>query len=409
MLMNDTRIITGNEAAALAVKLARPGVIAAYPITPQTSLAEKLSEYVERGDLKAEYVRVESEHSSLTVCISASAVGARVFTATSSNGLLYMHEQLHWAAGSRLPVVMCCVNRGVGAPWSIFNDQQDSFSQRDTGWIQIYCRDNQEILDTIIQAYRIAEEVYIPVMVCYDGFILSHTMMPVEVPDARMVKKFLPPYKPHTILSPDDPRTINPVFFPTRRENSEGILCDGYMEMRYKLQAAFEKSGEVIRSASREWAEITGRDHGGLIWEYMTEDAELILTGMGSIATEATLAADVLRAEGIRAGVVGIRAYRPFPKAEVAQAFKKATAIAVFEKCISYGYEGGVCSDLKAAFYGTDIKAPIHDYIAGLGGRDVKTGEIVDAARATLESTRAGDAGNKTVWLNCYTGLRDEG
>jgi len=140
-------------------------------------------------------------------------VGARVFTATSSNGLLYMHEQLHWAAGSRLPVVMCCVNRGVGAPWSIFNDQQDSFSQRDTGWIQIYCRNNQEILDTIIQAYRIAEEVYLPVMVCYDGFILSHTMMPVEIPDTEMVEKFLPPYRPHTILSPDNPKTINPVFF----------------------------------------------------------------------------------------------------------------------------------------------------------------------------------------------------
>ncbi|MEA1970245.1 MAG: transketolase C-terminal domain-containing protein, partial [Thermodesulfobacteriota bacterium] len=209
---------------------------------------------------------------------------------------------------------------------------------------------------------------------------------------------------PHTTLSPDNPKTINSVFFATRRENSEGILCDGYMEMRYKLQAAFEKSGKVIKNASRGWAAMTGRDHGGLIWEYMTEDAELILTGMGSIATEATLAADALRDEGIRTGVVGIRTYRPFPKEEVVRAFRKTTAIAVFEKCISYGYEGGVCSDLKAAFYGTDIKAPVHDYIVGLGGRDVKTGEIVDAARTTLESTRAGKTGNKTVWLNCYTG-----
>jgi len=399
--VSKVRIMTGNEAAAAAVKLAAPGVVAAYPITPQTKLAEVLSEYVERGELKAEYVRVESEHSAMTVCISASTVGARVFTATSSNGLLYMHEQLHWAAGSRLPIVMCCVNRGVGAPWSIFNDQQDSFSQRDTGWIQLYCRDNQEILDTVIQAYRIAEEIYVPVMVCYDGFILSHTMMPVEIPDAGVVKKFLPPYKPHTILSPDDPKTINSVFFANRRENAKGILCDGYMDMRYKLYSAFEKSGEIIKSASEEWATMTGRDHGGLIWEYMTEDAELLLTGMGSIATEATLAVDALRAEGIRAGVVGIRAYRPFPKEEVIMAFGKATAIAVFEKCISYGYEGGVCSDLKAAFYGTDIKAPIYDHIVGLGGRDVKTGEIVDAARKTFESARAGKPGNKTIWLNC--------
>ena len=402
--MRDVRIITGNEAAALAVRLAEPGVIAAYPITPQTKLAEVLSEYVEKGELKAEYVRVESEHSSLTVCISASTVGARVFTATSSNGLLYMHEQLHWAAGSRLPVVMCCVNRGVGAPWSIFNDQQDSFSQRDTGWIQIYCRDNQEILDTVLQAYRIAEEVYLPVMVCYDGFVLSHTMMPVDIPNAGMVKQFLPPYRPHTALSPEEPVTVNPVFFPSRRENADGVLCDGYMEMRYKMQDAFERSRAIITTASDEWAKLSGRDHGGMIWEYLTEDADLLLTGMGSIATEATLAADALRAEGIRAGVVGIRSFRPFPKQELAAAFTRARAIVVFEKCISYGYEGGVCSDLKAVLYGTDIRVPIHNYIAGLGGRDVKTRELVEAARNTFETVGAGDAEHKTIWLNCHTG-----
>lgn len=401
--MSDVRIITGNEAAALAVKLARPGVIAAYPITPQTKLAEVLSEYVEKGELKAEYVRVESEHSSLTVCISASTVGARVFTATSSNGLLYMHEQLHWAAGSRLPVVMCCVNRGVGAPWSIFNDQQDSFSQRDTGWIQIYCRDNQEILDTVLQAYRIAEEVSLPVMVCYDGFVLSHTMMPVDVPDEKLVGKFLPPYRPRTTLSPDQPVTINPVFFASRRENADGVLCDGYMEMRYKLQDALERSREVIEAASNAWAKLSGRDHGGMLWEYRTEDADLILTGMGSIATEATLAADTLRAEGIKAGVAGIRVFRPFPKKEVARVFAQARAISVFEKCISYGYEGGVCSDLKAAFYGTGIRAPIHNYIAGLGGRDVKTRELVEAARGTFAAAESGEAENRTIWLNCHT------
>jgi len=402
--MSDVRIITGNEAAALAVKLARPGVIAAYPITPQTKLAEVLSEYVEKGELKAEYVRVESEHSSLTVCISASTVGARVFTATSSNGLLYMHEQLHWAAGSRVPVVMCCVNRGVGAPWSIFNDQQDSFSQRDTGWIQIYCRDNQEILDTVLQAYRIAEEVYLPVMVCYDGFVLSHTMMPVDVPDEALVGEFLPPYRPRTTLSPENPVTINPVFFASRRENAEGVLCDGYMEMRYKLQDALDRSRAAITAASDEWAKLSGRDHGGMLWEYRTGDADLLLTGMGSIATEATLAADALRAEGIRAGVVGIRVFRPFPREEAVRAFAQARAIAVFEKCISYGYEGGVCSDLKAAFYGTGMKAPIHNYIAGLGGRDVKTRELVEAARGTFAAAEAGEAGNRTIWLNCHTG-----
>jgi len=252
--MTDARIITGNQAAAVAARLCDVQVIAAYPITPQSQLAEILSQFVESGQLRAEYVRVEGEHSAMTVCIGASTVGARVFTATSANGLLYMHEQLHWAAGSRLPIVMCCVNRGVGAPWSIFNDQQDSLAQRDTGWIQIYCRDNQEILDTVIQAYRIAETVYAPVMVCYDGFVLSHTMMPVVSPAPAAVRKFLPPYRPHTILDAANPLTLNSVLLPNRRPDAEGTLCDGYMEMRWKLQNALDRAPEVIREVNRSFA-----------------------------------------------------------------------------------------------------------------------------------------------------------
>ena len=402
--MSNVQIMTGNQAAALGAKLCNVEVVAAYPITPQSQLAEILSQYVESGELKAEYVRVEGEHSALTVCISASTVGARVFTATSANGLLYMHEQLHWAAGSRLPIVMCCVNRGVGAPWTIFNDQQDSLAQRDTGWMQLYCRNNQEIIDTVIQAYRIAEAVYCPVMVCYDGFVLSHTMMPVDVPDAADVKAFLPPYQPHTILSPDDPRTLNSVLFPGQRRDSEGVLRDGYMEMRYKLQAALDKAPETIRAVNAAYAEAFGRDHGGMIWEYRTEDADLILVGMGSLASEATAAADLLREEGIRAGVVGIRVFRPFPKIDIRDAFRKAQGIVIFEKSISYGYEGGLCSDLKAAFYGTEIKAPIHNYIAGLGGRDVKARELAAAAKDSLAGFSKGMVEPKTTWLNTYTG-----
>ncbi|PKN60228.1 MAG: pyruvate ferredoxin oxidoreductase [Deltaproteobacteria bacterium HGW-Deltaproteobacteria-11] len=402
--MSNVQIITGNQAAALAAKLCSVEVVAAYPITPQSQLSEILSSYVESGELKAEYVRVEGEHSALTVCISASTVGARVFTATSANGLLYMHEQLHWAAGSRLPIVMCCVNRGVGAPWTIFNDQQDSLAQRDTGWIQLYCRNNQEIIDTVIQAYRIAESVYCPVMVCYDGFVLSHTMMPVDIPDAAGVRTFLPPYQPHTILSPDDPRNLNPVLFPGQRRDSEGVLRDGYMDMRYKLQAALEKASETIRAVNAAFAEAFGRDHGGMLWEYRTDDADLILAGMGSIASEATVAADRLREEGIKAGVVGIRSYRPFPKADVRNAFRNAKGIAIFEKSISYGYEGGLCSDLKAAFYGTAIKAPIHNYIAGLGGRDVKARELAAAAKNSLAGFEKGMVEPQTTWLNTTTG-----
>ena len=401
--MTDARIITGNQAAALAARLCDVQVIAAYPITPQSQLAEMLSLYVESGQLRAEYVRVESEHSAMTVCISASTVGARVFTATSANGLLYMHEQLHWAAGSRLPIVMCCVNRGVGAPWSIFNDQQDSLAQRDTGWIQIYCRDNQEILDTVIQAYKIAEAVYAPVMVCYDGFVLSHTMMPVVSPAQAAVRKFLPPYKPHTILDSENPMTINSVLLPNRRPDSDGVLCDGYMEMRCKLQSALDRTPETIREVNRQYAEAFGRDHGGMLWTHRTEDADVILTSMGSLAAEATVAADALREEGIKAGVVGIRVFRPFPKKDVVEAYRNAKAIILFEKSISYGYEGGLCSDLKAAFYGSGINAAIHDHVAGLGGRDVKARELVEAVKSSLARIQAGERELVTTWLNCQT------
>ena len=400
--MSNVQIMTGNSAAAWGAKLCKVQVVSAYPITPSTSVTETIANWVERGELKAEYVRVESEHSVMTVCISASTVGARVFTSTSSHGLLYMHEQLHWAAGSRLPIVLTCVNRGVGAPWSIFNDQQDSIAQRDTGWIQIYCRDNQEIIDTVIQAYRIAEQVYCPVMVCYDGFVLSHTMMPVEIPDAEAVCRFLPPYKPHTILSPDDPRNINPVIFPWQRRDAEGVLRDGYMDMRWKLQHALEGSRDVVVKTCRDYAELFGRDHGGMLWTYKTDDAEVLLAGMGSIATEATMAADLLREGGIRAGVVGIRVYRPFPREEVREAFRNIPAIVVFEKNISYGYEGALCADIKAALYSAGIQAPVHNYIAGLGGRDVKAAELAEAARSSLAAIAAGKKEQQT-WLNCVT------
>jgi pyruvate/2-oxoacid:ferredoxin oxidoreductase alpha subunit len=393
--------MTGNTAAATAAKLCQVQVVAAYPITPQTSITETLSQFIESGELKAEYVRVESEHSALTVCISASTVGARVFTSTSSHGLLYMHEQLHWAAGSRLPIVMCCVNRGVGAPWSIFNDQQDSISQRDTGWIQLYCRDNQEIIDTVIQAYRIAEEVYAPVMVCYDGFVLSHTMMPVCIPDAETVNSFLPPYKPHTVLSADNPRNINPVIFPHMRKNSAGVVCDGYMEMRFKLQEALEKAKDTIVAVGMKYSKLTGRDYGEMLWRYKDDDAEVFLMGMGSIATEATVAVDQLREKGIKAGVIGVRAYRPFPRTAIQEALKNAQALIVLEKDISYGFEGALCSDIKAALYGSGVNAPLHNFIAGLGGRDVKAREIFEAVQVSLKEMKNKNARNKTVWINC--------
>ncbi|MDZ4165277.1 MAG: pyruvate ferredoxin oxidoreductase [Smithellaceae bacterium] len=402
--MDNVQIMTGNQAAAQGAKLCRVQVVAAYPITPQSSLMETLSQYIEAGQMKAEFVRVESEHSAMTVCISASTVGARAFTASSSHGLLYMHEQLHWAAGSRLPLVMCCVNRAVGAPWSIFNDQQDSISQRDTGWLQIYCRNNQEIIDTLIQAYKIAETVFVPVMICYDGFILSHTTMPVAVPTAEEVDDFLPPYKPHTILDPANPKNINPVIFPNRKVNHEGVLCHAYMEFRNLLHQAALDARQVIIEVNREYAEKFGRDHGGMLWTYKTEDAELLVTSMGSLTMELSTAVDLLREQGVRVGLVGIRVYRPFPRAEVAEAFRQAKAILVFEKDISYGYEGALCSDLKAAFYESKLRVPVVNYIAGLGGRDVKARELVEAITETMASLGNGTYEPTTKWLNCHTG-----
>ena len=222
-------IENGNVAAAMGVKLAQAQVIAAYPITPQTPLTEKLSEFIEAGEMKAQYVMVESEHSALAACIAASSTGARAFTATSANGLLYMHEQIHWAAGARLPIVMCVVNRAVGAPWNIWNDHQDSISQRDTGWIQMYASDHQQIIDGVLKAFSLAEAVSIPVMLCYDGYLLSHTYMPFEVPDEKKAKAFLKPFQPSYMLDPANPANINTVTLPDTRMGVPGEMAHGYM------------------------------------------------------------------------------------------------------------------------------------------------------------------------------------
>jgi pyruvate/2-oxoacid:ferredoxin oxidoreductase alpha subunit len=386
----NIRLLDGNQAAAEGTKLSRVQVIAAYPITPQTPVTEALSEFVERGDLKAEYVAVESEHSAMAVCTSASLVGARTFTATSAHGLAYMHEMLHWAAGARLPVVLACVNRAIGAPWNILNDQQDSISQRDTGWIQIYARNNQEILDTIIQAYKIAETVYLPVMVCYDGYVLSHTEMPVEVPSQETVDKFLPAYKPHTILDPANPKNYNLVTLADPRVNAEGILCHGYMELRYLLQEALQNSVKTIVQVGHDFGKSFGRDYANLFWEDDMDNADVIIVAMGSLAMEAKVAMDMLREEGNKVGVLGLRVFRPFPKAPLAKALEKARLIVVFDKNISYGSEGATCSEIKSALYGSKTSAAIRNFIVGLGGRDVKARELADAVRKALSSLKTG-------------------
>jgi len=387
----STWILDGNHAAAQGAKLSRVQVIAAYPITPQSPVTEKLSEFVEGRELDAQYIAVESEHSALAVCTSASMVGARTFTATSSHGLAYMHEMLHWAAGARLPVVLACVNRAIGAPWNVLNDQQDSISQRDTGWIQIYARNNQEIIDSIIQAYKIAESVYVPVMVCYDGYVLSHTEMPVDVPSQEDVDRFLPPYKPHTILDPANPKNYNLVTLANPRVNTEGVLCHGYMELRYLLQEALQNSRETIIRVGHEFGELFGRSYANMLWENRLDDADIVIVAMGSLAMEAIVAADMLREAGHKVGVLGLRVFRPFPKADVIKALKKSRVVVIFDKNISYGLEGATCSEIKSALYGSSVRAVIRNFIVGLGGRDVKARELVDAVNKSLLSVKEGD------------------
>ena len=386
----DIQILDGNQAAALGAKLSRVQVIAAYPITPQTPLTESLSEFVERGELDAQYVAVEGEHSALAVCTSASIVGARTFTATSSHGLAYMHEMLHWAAGARLPLVLACVNRAIGAPWNVLNDQQDSISQRDTGWIQIYARNNQEILDSIIQAYKIAEAVYVPVMVCYDGYVLSHAEMPVAVPSQEDVDRFLPSYKPHTILDPASPKNYNLVTLANPRVNTEGVLCHGYMELRYLLQEALQNSRETITGVGQEFGELFGRSYDNVFWEYRLDDAETVIVAMGSLSMEAIVAADILRGEGYRVGVIGLRVFRPFPRTDLVQALEKSRLVVVFDKNISYGAEGATCSEIKSVLYGSPVSPVIRNFIVGLGGRDVKARELADAVRKSVASLEKG-------------------
>ena len=384
--MKDVRIITANTAAALAAALCKVQVVAAYPITPQTPVTEELAAMVEKGALHAEYLTVESEHSAMASVVAASQVGARVFTATSANGLLYMHEMLHWAAGSRVPVVMACVNRGVGAPWTILNDQQDSISQRDTGWIQIYCRNSQEALDSVIQAYKVAESVQIPVMVCYDGFVLSHASTPVEVPSQQEVDRFLPAYEGMSLITEGDFMNVNPLILSDPREDPQGTVRPGYMDLRHRLHEDLMGSLEVIDRTDIEFEKIFGRRWGGLLWKYRMNDAKSAIVSMGSLASESTLAADALREEGFRVGVVGVRTYRPFPAVALAEALRGVETVAVFEKDVSYGYAGALAMDLKAALFDCEKRPKFSSFVAGLGGRDVRPEQIAEATREAITS-----------------------
>ncbi len=380
-------IESGNFAAATGVKLARAQVIAAYPITPQTPLTEKLSEYVKSGELDSQYIPVESEHSALAVCIAAASTGARAFTATSSNGLLYMSEQVHWAAGARLPIVMCVVNRGIGAPWTVWNDQQDSMSQRDDGWIQIYVNDHQQIIDTVIKAFHLAQDVSIPVMVCYDGYILSHSYMPFEIPDQDKVDEFLPPFSPHYFLDPANPANLNSVTLPDLRTDVHGKTAPAYMEIRNALHVDMRRSIDVLVDIDRKYQDISGRGGCPVIEEYLCEDAAFIAVSIGSLSYHLRDVIDSLRGEGIRAGVLSLHLYRPFPDKIIMKALQNAGRVMVFEKALSYGYEGPLYGDIKSALYGCVERPVIQSFVLGLGGREIKTNDLYRVLKDACTTT----------------------
>ena len=358
----ERQLLEGSRAVAEAVMRCRPRVVAAYPITPQTHIVEELSQMVADGDLKAEYVNVESEHSAASVVLGASATGARAYTASSSQGFLLMLEVLYNIAGMRLPVVLTCVNRSISAPINIWTDQQDSLAARDTGWIQLYAEDNQEVLDMHIQAFRIAEDhrVLLPVMICMSGYILTHAYEPVWMPSQEAVDEFLPPYEPLVYLTPEDPVTLGTLATP-----------EHYMETRYAIQSSQLKALTVIGEVAEEYKEAFGRWSGGLIEEYRTEEASLILVSLGSVVGTLKEAVDELRAEGRKVGLVKVRAYRPFPAEALGEALKGAKRIAVLEQDVSLGSCGALAADLKAAFYNRPGTPPIAGFIAGLGGRDI--------------------------------------
>ncbi len=389
--MTQTVIDTANHIAAYAAKAARVQVIAAYPITPQTSIVEKIAELVENGEFDAEYIRVESEHSAMAACIGAAATGVRTFTATASHGLVLMHEPLHWASGSRLPIVMPVANRALGPGWNIWADYTDSMSQRDTGWIQFYCADNQEVFDTIIQAYKLCENerVLLPAMVCLEAFILTHTYMPVKIFDPSEIDDFLPPYKPKWFLDTNNPLSHGNIVSP-----------EWYMEFRYMMQESMENAKRLIPEIDKEFCKHFGFEHGGLIDYYKCEDADLILLTMGTIGSEAKVAVDNLRKEGLKVGSARIRVFRPFPIEEIRKLAENAQMFAVIDRGISFGMEGFIAEEIKASLYGQKDQPLLAGFIAGLGGRDVTFKTIEKIAKKSVEWMRRGKIEKETVWID---------
>jgi pyruvate ferredoxin oxidoreductase alpha subunit len=380
------QFMEGSYAVADAVRLCRPQVVSAYPITPQTHIVEALADMVANCTLDAEYITVESEFSALSACIGASAAGSRVYSATTSQGLALMFEVCFNVAGMRLPIVMTIVNRALSAPLSIWNDQQDSISLRDSGWMQLYAEDNQEATDLHYLAYRVAEDhqILLPIFVCFDGFILSHTYEPVETLTQEQADAYVPAFSPYAKLDPADPISFGMFASP-----------DYYMEFRYEMDRAMDRAKERIVQAGKEFGKQFGRDYSGLIEGYRLDDAETAFVAMGSVCGTVKDAIDEMRAQGRKVGLLRIRCYRPFPGQEIVKALQGVQRVAVLDKNISLGSKGAVGLEVKDALYGSGIS--VFDYIVGLGGRDMKKSDI--AAIAAMAEKGQGDQ---------FYGLRQE-
>ncbi len=365
------KVIEGSHAVSEAVRLANVKVVAGYPITPQTHVIEAIADYCENGTMNAKFIPVESEHSAMAVTMGATSYGVRTFTATSSHGLALMHELLHWTSSARLPIVMAQVNRALGPGWNIWADQTDSLSQRDTGWIQLYCEDGQEVFDTILSAFRLAETVNLPVMVNLDAFFISHTYEAIDIPSREEVDGFLPSYSPRFKLDINNPSTLNQLVTPQY-----------YMEMRRSTQLAMEKVPAIFANIEDEYFDTFRRKYGQ-IEAVDCEDADIIIIMSGSSVGTGREVIDELRSKGEKVGLLKIKMFRPFPVNEVRQILKSAGKVAVIDRNFSFGASGIFAQEIRAAMCGLEKSPHIFGYIAGLGGRDITSDTVEEIYLST--------------------------
>jgi pyruvate/2-oxoacid:ferredoxin oxidoreductase alpha subunit len=377
-------LLTGNHAVSYGVMRARPEVVPVYPITPQTPILEKISELQLSGEFDVDLMTAESEHSAMAAALTASLTGVRVFTATASQGLLLMHEMLHYASGARAPIVMCNVNRTLGSPWGFWPDQTDSLAQRDTGWIHFYCEHNQESLDTVIQAFRVAEQCLLPAMVVHEAFYVSHALEPVTVPSQESIDDFLPPFDP--------PHKLDPA-----RGESWGntVNQDMFYRHRKAMGESMDQVPGLVRRANAEYAEKVGRAYGdGILELYRAEDAELLVVGFGAMCGTVRVAIDSLREQGLRVGLLKLKLFRPFPVEAVREAVAGVPRLVVMERNFSPGAGGILHQELKAALYGMKDAPEVHGYLAGVGGVNVSPAKIEELiGKATADEPVA-----ESVW-----------